>query len=158
MRSATLQDGDPVTSARACIPHVTPWKRALTSLTASQVLPFTDSCSVGQGRLVLCGVVPPLVGNIQICHSSKAVLLIWFSVFVCFGVSFFTVLVSSVKVAEWPPFGRELLVWFSYVLFVFLLSVILDISHFCFEGGTLVLVVSIPGHCLSFTFYITRPC
>ena len=30
--------------------------------------------------------------------------------------------------------------------------VILVISHFSFEGGTLVLVASDPGHCLSFTF------
>ena len=32
--------------------------------------------------------------------------------------------------------------------------VILVISHFGFEGGTLVLIVSVPGHCLSFTFYL----
>ena len=31
--------------------------------------------------------------------------------------------------------------------------VILGISHFGFEGGTLVLIVSVPGHCLSFALY-----
>ena len=31
--------------------------------------------------------------------------------------------------------------------------VILGISHFDFEGGTLVLIASVPGHCLSFAFY-----
>ena len=31
--------------------------------------------------------------------------------------------------------------------------VILVISHFDFEGGTLVLIASVPGHCLSLTFY-----
>ena len=36
---------------------------------------------------------------------------------------------------------------------MFLLIVILDISNFGFEGGTLVLIASVPGHCLSFTFY-----
>ena len=39
-----------------------------------------------------------------------------------------------------------------YVLFVFLLIVIVVISHFGFEGGTLVLIASVPGHCLTFTF------
>ena len=38
-----------------------------------------------------------------------------------------------------------------YVLFVFRLIVILVISHIGFEGGTLVLIASVPGHCLSFT-------
>ena len=30
---------------------------------------------------------------------------------------------------------------------------ILVISHFGFESGTSVLIASVPGHCLSFTFY-----
>ena len=30
--------------------------------------------------------------------------------------------------------------------------VILVIIHFGFEGGTLVLIAYVPGHCLSFTF------
>ena len=33
------------------------------------------------------------------------------------------------------------------------LSVALDVSHFGFEGRTLVLIASVPGHCLPFTFY-----
>ena len=35
----------------------------------------------------------------------------------------------------------------------FLLIVILVIFHFDFEIGTLGLIASVPGHCLSFTFY-----
>ena len=31
--------------------------------------------------------------------------------------------------------------------------VILVISHFVFEGGTLVLIATVPGHCLPFTSY-----
>ena len=31
--------------------------------------------------------------------------------------------------------------------------ILLVISHFNFEGRTLVLIASVPGHCLSFTFY-----
>ena len=34
-----------------------------------------------------------------------------------------------------------------------LLKIISVISHFGFEGGTLVLIASVPGHCLSFTFF-----
>ena len=40
----------------------------------------------------------------------------------------------------------------AYVLFVFLPIVILVISHIGFEGGTLVLNASVPGHYLSITF------
>ena len=39
-----------------------------------------------------------------------------------------------------------------YVLFVFRLIVILVISHFDFNGGSLVLIVSVPGYCLPFAF------
>ena len=42
-------------------------------------------------------------------------------------------------------------IYHMYVLFVFRLIVILVISNFGFEGGTLVLITSVPGHCLSFT-------
>ena len=34
-----------------------------------------------------------------------------------------------------------------------LLKIISIISHFGFEGGTLVLIASVPGHCLSLTFF-----
>ena len=33
------------------------------------------------------------------------------------------------------------------------LFVALGVSHFGFEGGTLVLIASVPGHCLHFTSY-----
>ena len=33
--------------------------------------------------------------------------------------------------------------------------VVLVLSNFCFKGGTLVLIASVPGHCLSFTFHVT---
>ena len=36
--------------------------------------------------------------------------------------------------------------------------VILVISHFGFEGGTLVLIAPVPGHCLSFPFYYIHSC
>ena len=62
-------------------------------------------------------------------------------------------ILSKAKVAEWPPFGRELLIRFTVCyLFILTVIVILVIYHFGFEGGTLVLIASVPGHCLSFTF------
>ena len=45
-----------------------------------------------------------------------------------------------VKIAEWPPFGRELPIWFIVCSLCILLIVILVIFHFGFEGGTLVLI------------------
>ena len=36
-----------------------------------------------------------------------------------------------------------------YVHFVFWLTVFFVISHFGFEGGALVLIAAVPGHCLS---------
>ena len=61
---------------------------------------------------------------------------------------------SLVKVAEWP----HLRIFCSFdlqdILCVFCLIVNLIISHFGFDGGTLVLIASVPGHCLSFTFYL----
>ena len=48
--------------------------------------------------------------------------------------------------------GESCSLGLPYVLIVFLLIVILVISHFGFEGGTLVLIALVPDHCLSFTF------
>ena len=43
-----------------------------------------------------------------------------------------------------------------FFFFFFFFFVILVTSHFCFEGGTLVLIAPVPGHCLPFTFcYLT---
>ena len=42
------------------------------------------------------------------------------------------------------------------VLFVLYLICNLVVSHFGFEGGTIVLIAPIPGHCLSFTFCMIR--
>ena len=46
---------------------------------------------------------------------------------------------SSVWVAEWQHFGKELLTRLTKCSFVFLLFVILVISRFCFEGWIWVL-------------------
>ena len=51
-------------------------------------------------------------------------------------------------------FGRELPTWSPYVLFALhvCLFVILVVSHFGFEGRTLILVAPLPGSCSPFTF------
>ena len=51
-------------------------------------------------------------------------------------------------------FWIELLIRFTVCSFCILTycTVILVISHIGFEGGTLFLIASVPGHCLSFTF------
>ena len=43
---------------------------------------------------------------------------------------------------------------FAFVLSLDIPLSILVISYIGFEGGTLVLIASFPGHCLSLTFYI----
>ena len=54
-------------------------------------------------------------------------------------------------------FGRELLIWFTrHDIFVFRLIVISVISHFGFEGWTLVLIASVSGVFLSFTFFLIQ--
>ena len=55
--------------------------------------------------------------------------------------------------AEWPPFGKELLIWLTIIMFS-LYYVYLNffvISCFGFEGRIWVLTVTSPGHCLLFT-------
>ena len=44
-------------------------------------------------------------------------------------------------------------VYRSLCILTYQLIVILVISHFGSEGRALVLIESVPGHCLSFTFY-----
>ena len=40
----------------------------------------------------------------------------------------------------------------NHVFSLCCLFVVLVVSHFSFEGRTLVLIASVPGHCLPFTF------
>ena len=57
---------------------------------------------------------------------------------------------SSVYVADWPPYGKEL-----HVLFVLCLFVFSDISLFGFEAETLVLIAPVPGHVIPFYLKIS---
>ena len=78
----------------------------------------------------------------------------------CFGVSFCTVPPSvclddiylgsgSFLATLWERAAHSSNRMFS----LFCLFVTLVVSHFAFQGGTLVLIASVPGDCLSFTFY-----
>ena len=49
---------------------------------------------------------------------------------------------SSVKVAEWPPFGKELLIRLP-VCFHFIVSIC---NFGCFEGESVVLIAPVPDH------------
>ena len=64
---------------------------------------------------------------------------------------------SSVKVAEWPPFGTELLIRLTECSLCFYL-LFLVVSHFDFEGGSVVLIAQFPGHCLHVTFFLIVHC
>ena len=60
----------------------------------------------------------------------------------------------SVWVAEWPPFGKELLTCLTKCS-LYILTVILIISHFGFEGGIPVLIAPAPCHCTCYFFEST---
>ena len=66
----------------------------------------------------------------------------------------------TLKLAVWPRFGRELLIRFTVCSFCIL--TICNFSYFPdvsgFEGGTLVPIASVPGHCLSFSLSNVSMC
>ena len=51
---------------------------------------------------------------------------------------------SSVWVAEWPPFRKELPLGLPYVLFVIKILVLFSFGS---EGDIWVLIAPVPGHC-----------
>ena len=53
---------------------------------------------------------------------------------------------SPVKVAEWPPFRRELLIRCTLRSLCILTNRNFNYFTLFFEGGTLVLIASVPGH------------
>ena len=65
-----------------------------------------------------------------------------------FHLMFVNIIFSLVWVAEWPPFGKE--------LFVFWLFVILVISRFGFEDGIWVLIALVLSHCIPVTYTILK--
>ena len=58
------------------------------------------------------------------------------------------IVLGSVQVAEWPPFGKELLTRLTVFLFVLCMCVTLVIFQFGFDDRILVLIVQIQGRSL----------
>ena len=59
---------------------------------------------------------------------------------------------SSVWVAEWPPFGKELFIRLTICSLCILTICNLVISRFGFEGGIRVLIAPVSSQCLLLTF------
>ena len=70
------------------------------------------------------------------CRGSLCCLC-WCKSLYCFPLLCVEMRFSKVKVAEWPPFGKELLIHLTKCFFVLpvCLFVILVVFHFVFEGG-----------------------
>ena len=67
----------------------------------------------------------------------------------CYVCSYY---LSSVLVAEWPPFGKELLTRLTICYLCILTIIILVISQFSFVGRIWNLIDSVSGLCILFTF------
>ena len=59
---------------------------------------------------------------------------------------------SSVYVAEWPPFGKELLTRLTICSLCIMSICNLSYFPFSFEGGIWVLIAPVPGPCILVTF------
>ena len=83
---------------------------------------------------------------------------------VCFVVSFFTVFAFRVSwrfLFRFMYLGAHRLVRAAHSVkrrFSFMFICILVVSHFGFKGETVVVITSVPSHCLSFTIRITCLC
>ena len=64
------------------------------------------------------------------------------------------IILSSVKIAEKPPFGKDLLMRLTVCsLCIESICTFSHGSHFGFEDRNFVLIVPFPNHCLLFYFY-----
>ena len=73
----------------------------------------------------------------------------------CFGINFCTVYtfyclddIKQVWVAEWPPFGKELLTRFTVCSLCIMYIFDFEVSHSGFDFGALFLIALVSGHCL----------
>ena len=53
--------------------------------------------------------------------------------------------------AEWPPFGKELLTWLTIFSFGNMSICNFGCFHFDIKDGTVVLIAPVPVHCLPIT-------
>ena len=66
------------------------------------------------------------------------------------------IIFSSVRVAEWPTFGKELLTWLTICSLSIFTTCICNLSYFAFWfwGWIWVPVASFPGLCTLLTFMV----
>ena len=75
----------------------------------------------------------------------------FYLMFVC--CCFFHIIFSFVCAAEWTPFGKELPTWLTICSLCILTICNFSYFPFGFEGGILLLIVPVPGHCILVTFF-----
>ena len=61
---------------------------------------------------------------------------------------------SSVRVADWPPFGKDLLTRLAICSLCILTICYFGYFRFGFEGWIWILIASVPGLCIRFTSYL----
>ena len=91
---------------------------------------------------------PPLILFYWPFQDGTSVFLVLVSVSVLFSTS----IRLEVRLLSCHLWGMSCSFGLPYVLFVSCLFVILVVSYYGFEGGTVVLIASAPGYCLPFTF------
>ena len=69
-----------------------------------------------------------------------------------FHLMFVQIILNSVCVAEWPPFGKELPTRLTICSLCISTILYLVISRFGFEGGIWALIAPVPCHCILVTF------
>ena len=71
-----------------------------------------------------------------------------------FHLMFVHIIFSSVWVAKWPPFGKELPTRLTLCSLCSLTICSLVFYRFIFEGGIWVLIAPVPSHCILVTFIL----
>ena len=74
------------------------------------------------------------------------------TVSVTFHLMFVQISFSSFWVAEWPPYGKELLTRLIFCSHCILTICNFSFPRFDFQGGNWVLIAAVAGHCLLVTF------
>ena len=75
------------------------------------------------------------------------------SVSVTFHLMFVHIIFSSAWAAEWSPFGKELSTRLTICSLCILTVCNFSYFPFWFEGGILVLIATVAGHCILVTNY-----
>ena len=85
-----------------------------------------------------------------------SLLAVLVSVSVMFHFMFVHYTFSSVWVAEWPPFGKQLPARLAICSHCIVYLQYLFISRFGFKSGICLLIAPVPVHCFSITFMVSE--